>query len=348
MKNVGLYGCCFGFASSAALIFHRAESMEITQFAGGLSRVSQLSKTTNNLALRLTGTELIEAMQVAQLALTRSWGEANVARTIKTEISAGRCVLLSLCGPDGGHAVLAYDYAETANGMTVKICDSNHPLIPQELVLTKSGNAYNGWSYKTLNWGSGKINANIGCLTFSDLNRLWNNRGPAASLMSSEDPIDAAPAYPADLDPNQNLLITSEDDFEVWYFDWFLDEPDDQLMLRYQNGEMTYKNPDYNVEEYPIMSLGELGKTHFIYLPANEYYTIRDLSDDNGIDMTMVNINLSVSVDTDSHEFEIVVSDEQKLAKAILKDAKKDEAYSQCHLVKTDMRVKEREYMRRT
>ena len=326
LSNLGHGGVCFGFSTTAALIYHQANGMRISNYRGGLNRTSQLYPTTLNTTSQLSASELIEAMQVSQVALPRTWGENNVALTLKRELDLKHLVEISIRGQvngqQAGHAILAYGYEETPSGITVYVYDCNKGLEAQRLYLTKDNNIYNGWSYAPLNWGSGKPGANIGCLTISAINNLWSRKGYSASLMSlmgADEPIDH--------DALSNFLITSENNFDLSFRNY--DTGDIDLMLRYENGYISYQNPDYNIEERPLMSMDTDSQTHFVLIPSEFTYYIKDTSSDkDGFKATLVNINLSTTIDTDANEFSIYANDEENMAYAMLMDAETGDSYS--------------------
>ncbi|MBQ7144024.1 MAG: hypothetical protein IJR65_02555 [Oscillospiraceae bacterium] len=315
-RDIGYGGNCFGFATSGALIYmNAAEKLRLRDYGGSPAKLAYLTEGLRNYSLGYTAKELVMALQCSQLSglMKRSYGVSSVVSITKSEIDAGRPVIICIWGNGGGHALLCYGYI----GNNLVVADCNRPLLAQTIVTNGSST----WSYAPLSWGNGSICA----IKYADALNLWNRRrtsaanavGDGAALLDGED-------------DDRLLLLTTEDDFDLFCFD--RDEGEEALLLSYRDGAIGTLDPAFEgeVEDLPQpVTGGGAGATHFLYLPRDYTYTVEDRSAaPDGMRMTLVDQMLSSTVETESGSFTIYVDDLLRYAGGSLNDAPESTDYA--------------------
>ncbi|MBQ9618298.1 MAG: hypothetical protein IJR48_08030 [Oscillibacter sp.] len=292
--HLGNGGVCFGIVTSSGLF--SAGSPRVNSFSGKTS-ISNLLLYNYSAELQLYLYEFIEAMHLSQKAQSMSLYSGNSSTGLQNLIQAlnqGPVVVCILPRNSGnGHAVLAYDYVDSA----LKVYDPNTPL--REKSLTISGGSWSYLSSSGYRWSSAACD--IYYIPYSTYSSVWRNRG---SLM----PRTGANA--------RNLLITSATDFSLYAAEGneFAEEP----IVRYQGGVAQVMGEDvqevFRAGALPGMEDADALQPIALYLPVGYYKMVGDGQSDTLMDVSLSHENVAVRVTTDADECYLRADDETENA----------------------------------
>lgn len=313
-KNHGVTALCFGMSTSSAMIYHGKGGLGLQYFEGSPNTVYNLTYdlTKNNPVNRLVNLSLrqiIEAFHVSQdtSMYTRINGVSAVAKKIVSEIDSGRSITVGMRGDylndqDVGHRVVAYRYTyPTPYEMLVNVYDPNYTTTGTLSFQrdSDSGN-YTSWYFSNLDWGTGKPNASINCITLDSLEFVWSVRGSRLLQLFEEE----------EEPERQNLFITSEKSFELYAMDTADPLSDGILKIRCESGIVKYldENVTY-IDSDGILPDGTVIQNDMVFYLPIDYYTFRDLSPEDGAVAVLSDDSYSVTVSTDAQSFDFFAED---------------------------------------
>ncbi len=251
-------GSCYGLSTSSSLFNVSGNGINIADYDKGFEDTAQ---TVGDYNVRVDGApsdinkdevkKFIEQMQISQfdvrvqLCYIFNTGIADTINTLKTEIDAGRPMVIGIFGPEGGHAVLAYKFEEVPNTEEAKIhiYDSNWPNVDCYITAIKENGIYKYWYYDLMDV------YNKPSQGYSNDPMLWGNY---PGLITDKDRRDASDITYIPYD----IYLTTY--FDKGYYnnaDWLIDEFDkeewtDEDEEAYLNWVWT-KADEYMYNKYP-------------------------------------------------------------------------------------------------
>ena len=293
-------GNCFGMSSTSGMFFQKNNGVTTSEFSGGAGRPYDLGIGNQNSAWNISLREFIESMQISQVDYAVQWSlnlnknhVAELCEAVSSFESSGQCpVLISVYGPQGGHALLGYKLDRSRDRLYVYDC--NFPNTERYISLTKnaSGN-YSGWYYRLndrYDWGSSYFNCRISFITYYDYYNVWTNRAERRAA-------------------NMNLLTINSENAEIR-------DSNNQVIASVENGQVITDHP----EVFQVMPMGitadEEGAqngTTTVWLPT-DLYVIKNNDDSlETFEASMIETDQSARVSTNGRIVLISVSDNEEL-----------------------------------
>lgn len=266
-------GSCYGMSSTSAMFFEKVVST--TSFKAGSAVPYDLAVADQNSAWNLTLTQYIEAMQISQKAQRVQKQISENANNLDALVSAVKSapVIVTMYGPDSGHAVVGYA-VEEGNG--VMIYDPNYPNQSKSITL-----ADGGWKYDDMGWSSS--NGWISYVPYTEAAQVWSGRG------SDENYYDT-----------MNLVSVSADSATIT-------NSAGKVVATIQDGRASASQSGV----YPIhetdSAAGSSASAPALWLPTGEY-TVTNKGG-KSLQVTMTNVDQSAAVTTSASSVTLLVDD---------------------------------------
>ena len=307
LSKLGEGGNCFGMATTAALFFVPNNGVNVKDYRSGAGSAYDLYRTNKSNA-GLTVEDFIMCMQVGQNVTTKKTISGKNLKQLIDNIeyqcyNLNRPVYIAVRGnyngKEAGHALLAYGYERVNyNTYRVFVIDSNHVGKTCDLYLKKNDNGdFESWSYEIFDgivWGTGRKNAKIAYLNYSEYKSVWDNRGKLAKA-------------------DKNLFVTNAADFSIFdIYGNIVAEVDNGILvndnteiIRIEYDEL---NPDYdNVETY-----------YSFYVPSDLYTLKCNDTDIEELRVILSGDMLSADVTTTADEVTLCADDASDICSAMV------------------------------
>lgn len=301
-------GSCFGM-SSTTVMFHAANTDALYKdFNGSATAVKELTVRDQNLKLRMSLTQLIESMQIAQSAsriqseISSNDNDLNgLCKQVEASQNAkGQPVLICLYGPEGGHAVVGYKIEDNK----LYIYDPNFPDTTRTIQLQKNASGqYTSWYYKlndAYDWQTGSKCCWISYVPYDIYAQVWENR----SVLNAT---------------NTNMLHLSTEDAAIY-------DVEGNEVAQVKDGELETKNEDIYL--YHDMSLNSEDEEDDVtlYLPTDLYVVENLDKSKEEFSAEMTHVSQGASVTTQSDKVTFAVDDNEHISSAFC-DTKEGESY---------------------
>ena len=287
-------GSCYGMSSTSGMFNTGQEN--IKEFKNSAAKVQDLDYTDRNMTLKISVKQFIEAMQVSQYdgnvqdAYNFNTGLNDLCKTVK---DADAPAVIGIFGPQGGHALVAYDIRKISDTESrLYVYDCNYPDTERYIRLTtNAAGSYTGWYYHlndTYNWGSSYKQCGISYVPYDTYANVWKNRA-------------------AKRNKTKNVLYADTDNFSIQDYNG-------DTVAYMKDGKLVSDNKEIYQAQTAVMNLDgtESEQSRLIYLPTDIYSVVNTDSSDKEMKVAMVNEEQSSTVTTGASKVTFAVNDEDE------------------------------------
>lgn len=287
-------GSCYGMSSTSGMFNTGQEN--IKEFKNSAAKVQDLDYTDRNMTLKISVKQFIEAMQVSQYdgnvqdAYNFNTGLNDLCKTVK---DADAPAVIGIFGPQGGHALVAYDVRKISDTESrLYVYDCNYPDTERYIRLTtNAAGSYTGWYYHlndTYNWGSSYKQCGISYVPYDTYANVWKNRA-------------------AKRNKTKNVLYADTDNFSIQDYNG-------DTVAYMKDGKLVSDNKEIYQAQTAVMNLDgtESEQSRLIYLPTDIYSVVNTDSSDKEMKVAMVNEEQSSTVTTGASKVTFAVNDEDE------------------------------------
>ena len=308
-ERVGEGGNCFGFSSSAGILYAKNNGIYPSTFNSSASAVSDLNLTDRNSSLGLTVKQLIMGMQLTQCSTlcSRTWvTESNLGSlisNINTQMSQDKPVLISVRGSFGGHAILAIG-TETVSSthQRILVYDNNYPLTTRYIDIYKnSSGKYTKWVYDLASYmhAGTDYGGKIGYINYSQYYTYWSKRGKLQS------------AY--------NMMTCNSSDFTVY-------NVNDEVVARVVDGQLQTETEEIRQALLDCYLEGnETAPPVILFMPVRLYTVENNDPSTPMMELSLCNVELGTDVRTTADTVTICADDSCDLTSAMLMGSQGEE-----------------------
>ncbi len=298
-QNKGVWGGnCFGMASTSGMFNQVTSGVNVGQFNANAVRVSDLNITDRN-GEGITVCQMIEGMQVSQFdtaigkTINKHWGNlSELTKTVDAVKTNGKPVMITVYGPEGGHALLGYEIKKVSSTKSyLYVYDCNYPNKDRYITLSTTSNGkVTGWYYylnDIYNWGSSYSGCGISYVDYDTYSDEWKNRAK---------------------DNTENMLYTNSRKVAIYDYS-------DKLVATINDNKLNTTSEDiYLVKEIGITVDNNTTENKTLIMLPSDMYTIKNCDSSIGeFEVNMVHNERGATVSTTSDEVILAVNDDSEM-----------------------------------